>query len=176
MVNIFAEGFKQDEKQIAKSHIANEGERMYLLDEVPDYASLVNAGLRIPGPIKNNEYLSEVFEQGFKDFISNFDIKKKVVWDIATGPEAFAIVNSDAQIVKNIAMKFENENPLGEIFDIDVYIVHDDTLGSLKRKDLHIKPRKCLICDKTAEECIRDHNHTVEELQAHISELINNNK
>ncbi|WP_334328792.1 citrate lyase holo-[acyl-carrier protein] synthase [Companilactobacillus sp. HBUAS59699] len=176
MVNIFTEGFPQDEKQMAASHIANEGERKYLLDEIPDYASLINAGLRIPGPIKNNEYLSEIFECGFKDFISNFDIKKRVVWDVATGPEAFAIVNSDAQIVKTAAVKFENENPLGEIFDIDVYIVHGDTLGSLNRKDLHLQPRKCLICDKTAEECIRERNHSVEELQAHISKLINDYK
>lgn len=175
MVNVFAEGFEQNDKQIAHSHKASMGERKYLSDEVPDYASLINASLRIPGPIKNNEYLSEIFEKGFKDFVSDFDIKKRIIWDIATGPEAFAIVNSDAQIVKTAAVKYENDSPLGSIFDIDVYIVHGDTLGALKRDDLKLEPRKCLICDNSASECIRDQNHTVKELQAHISSLINNN-
>lgn len=176
MVNIFAEGFKQSKEQMIKSRMASEGERKYLIDEIPDYSSLVSASLRIPGPIKNNEDLSEIFEKGFKSFISDFDVKKRIFWDIATGPQAFVIVNSDAQIVKTAAVKFENETPLGEIFDIDVYIVHDDTLGPLRRADLHLQPRKCLICKKTAEECIKERNHSVDELQKHISDLIVNNK
>lgn len=165
MIDIFAEGFEQSDSQLDFSHIANVGERKYLSDEVPDYGSLVSAKLNIPGPIKNNQYLSNIFEKGFTGFIEDFEIEKKIMWDIATGPQAFVIVGADAQIVKNSAVIYENINPLGKLFDIDVYIVHGDTLGALRRKDLNIPPR----------ENIYKNAKTLKEQQDIVCKLINDN-
>ncbi|APX72964.1 citrate lyase holo-[acyl-carrier protein] synthase [Companilactobacillus allii] len=165
MIDIFSEGFEQSDAQINFSHVANVGERKYLSDEVPDYGSLVSAKLNIPGPIKNNQYLSNIFEKGFTEFIKDFKIEKKIVWDIATGPQAFAIVGADAQIVKNSAVIFENINPLGVLFDIDVYIVHGDTLGALRRDDIRIPPRENIYKEAT----------TLKEKRDIVCKLINKN-
>ncbi|WP_125764238.1 citrate lyase holo-[acyl-carrier protein] synthase [Companilactobacillus hulinensis] len=165
MVDVFAEGFEQSEAQLDFSHVANVGERKYLSDEVPDYGSLVSAKLNVPGPIKNNQYLSSVFEKGFTDFLKDFEVKKRIVWDIATGPQAFAIIGADAQMVKNAAIIFENHNPLGALFNIDVYIVHGDTLGVLNREDLKMRPRESVYKDAK----------TLEEKRKIVCKLINEN-
>lgn len=57
---------------------------------------------------------------------------------------------------------------MGRIFDMDVF---DGNHNQISRGDFNISPRKCILCRKDARLCIREKNHTLEELYSHIESL-----
>lgn len=174
MVEIFSEGIEQDITHVLRSRDARVQEQHILFNELQDNQSLVNAKLNIPGPIKNNSYLSEVFQRGLGQFLNNQRVIKKVIWDVATGPEAFVILEGSVKSAKENAINFEDNTEWGRLFDIDVLIYKND-LKPLSRKDFDQPERKCLICEKPAKVCARSRTHSVVDMQNYINKLINNN-
>ncbi len=69
--------------------------------------------------------------------------------------------------IKNITIAIEESSQLGRLFDIDVI---DVNFEKLSRKSF----RKCLICEKQAQECGRSRKHSIEELQNKVEEILEN--
>lgn len=173
MIDVFDEGIEQDITHVLRNRDARVMEQNSLIKRLKDNQSLVNAKLNIPGPIKNNRYLGEVFEAGLNCFLKDLAVESKVIWDVSSGPEAFVIVNDNSQSAKESAIAFEDRTKLGRLFDIDVLLYNND-LKPLSRKDFDQPERKCLICDKPAKVCARSRTHSVAEMQFYINKLINN--
>lgn len=174
MIDIFSEGIKQDITHVLRNRDARVMEQRQLFQNLKNNQSLINAKLNIPGPIKNNNYLMEVFQSGLEYFLEDQMIDYRLVWDVATGPEAFVIIDANSSSVKKKAIHFEDDTKLGRLFDIDV-LIYKDSLKPLNRKEFGHSERKCLICDKPAKVCARSRTHSVEEMQIYINNLINNN-
>lgn len=174
MIDVFSEGIEQNIAQVLKNRDARVLQQQRLFEKLTDNQSLVNAKLNIPGPIKNNFYLVEVFKRGLEQFLKGLKVDYQLFWDVATGPEVFIVIEESASSVKQVAIKFEDNNEFGRLFDIDVLTLNNDFLHPLSRKDFGQPERKCLICDKTAKVCARSRTHSVQEMQEYINKLINN--
>lgn len=173
MVEVFSNGVEQDIAQVLRNRDARVMEQSRLAQQVQKHQSLINAKLNIPGPIKNNFYLSRVFQKGVADFLTDLTVDWQLLWDVATGPEIFAIVEGEPTSVKEKAIKFENNDALGRLFDIDILESKDGMMVPLSRSRFELPERKCLICDKPAKVCARNRTHSVQEMQAYINQLIN---
>ena len=129
---------------------------------------LVSFTLNIPGPIKTNEQILKAFTLGKSELLQKlalFKILNSIEIHEVTGDELLLSVDADAVILKNIALEIENNSPVGRLFDIDII----DTDGKkLSRENF----RKCLICDKQAQECARSRNHSVNEMQIAVLKLL----
>ncbi|GEO57620.1 citrate lyase holo-[acyl-carrier protein] synthase [Companilactobacillus bobalius] len=175
MVDVFSKGIPQDITQILKSRDMRVREQLILLKKLNNNQSLINAKLNIPGPIKNNAYLIQVFYRGLKRFLQESKVDYRLIWDVATGPEAFLILDGSAKDSKQAAIEFEDNDNLGRLFDIDVLTEDDGVPHPVSRQDFHQVGRKCIMCDQPAKVCARSRKHSVKEMQNYISELINKN-
>lgn len=174
MIEVFSEGIEQDIAHVLRNRDARVHEQQVLSKKLRENQSLINAKLNIPGPIKNNYYLARLFKRGLEQFLETLPVAYRLIWDVATGPEAFVIVSETASSVKQKAVTFEDDNEFGRLFDIDVLIYNNDNnLQPLSRKDFNQPSRKCLICDKPAKVCARSRTHSVDEMQRYINKLMN---
>lgn len=132
--------------------------------------------LNIPGPIKNNEELKKLFWTGAKELElrcqrENFGrFKKTIFWNEVTGSELFEVYEVTPKQAKSVTVDFENEFPLGRLFDADVLSKQTD-FQPVSRASLNIAVRKCLLCDRPAKECARSRKHSVAELQKEIAKM-----
>lgn len=126
--------------------------------------------LNIPGAIKINEDIEKIFFLG-KNLIK-IELKKNNInileeYEILenTGYELLLALDENAKILKKIMINLEENEPLGRIFDIDII---DENAEKLSRNNY----RKCFICDKQAQECARNQNHSIKELQEKVMSII----
>lgn len=129
--------------------------------------------MNIPGPIKTNKNILRAFEEGLKNVFevlkkNNIEIFEKFEIHNFTGDEIILSAKENAEKIKDLMIKIEEEHKLGRIFDIDVIDINGEKIS---RK----KFRKCFICDKQAQECARSRQHSVEEMFKKIQELIEKN-
>lgn len=97
------------------------------------------------------------------------DIEMVESLDLQTGYEAYFITSLAPCETKRIACLIEEQHPLGRLFDIDVI----STSGiPVSRIEIGVAPRKCILCDKEARICMREKNHTYEELTTHINNIV----
>ena len=165
--------FKTGQPQSINAVLANKDQRAELqakLINVYSNDTLIAVKLNIPGPIKNNQYIKDMFDTGLEFFLAdnNFEIIQQMKRDAPTGPEAILVVSQAGAEVKKQAVKFEDNYDLGRLFDIDVLTKEH---GHWSRTELGEPVRKCLICDYPAKECARSRKHSVAELQQKIEEL-----
>lgn len=175
MIDVFSKGIQQDITHVLRNRDARVLEQKKLLHQLKNNQSLVSAKLNIPGPIKNNYYLATFFKKGLTSFLEEKTVKYQLLWDVATGPEVFLILEGEAKNIKQSAIDFEDSSEFGRLFDIDVLVVYDKILRPLSRKEFAQAERKCLLCDKPAKVCARSRTHSVEDMQAYINKLINKN-
>ncbi|KRL67831.1 citrate lyase holo-[acyl-carrier protein] synthase [Companilactobacillus versmoldensis] len=173
MVKVFSEGYVKTDEQIVKSRQNARDEENYLVDEIPENCALLNITMRIPGPIKNNRYISRAFNIVVNEFLKKYKVLKEVLWDLSSGPQAFLIIEMDAAYLKQQAVNYEEEEPLGPISEISVFGVVNDNVSEVTRKELDLEPRTCLLCDRQADECQTQQNHTLDELRQRVDQIIN---
>ena len=131
---------------------------------------VISFTMNIPGPIKTNNEIKKAFNIG-KTLIleklkeNNIEILEIQELNENTGNELFISVDSQAEKIKDITITIEENTELGRLFDIDVI---DVNFEKLSRKSF----RKCLICEKQAQECGRSRKHSVEELQNKVEEIL----
>ena len=131
---------------------------------------IISFTMNIPGPIKTNNEIKKAFDIG-KNLIleklkeNNIEILEIQELNEDTGNELFISTNLLAEKIKNITVVIEESSELGRLFDIDVI---DINFEKLSRKSF----RKCLICEKQAQECGRSRKHSVKELQDKIEEIL----
>lgn len=135
--------------------------------------TLISFTLNTPGIIKDNELYRRIHSDGLGKIIQLLNsegvkIKYNEVIVKNTGSEAFLSVDLDAKELKKLMISIETSHPLGRIFDIDIF---DLNHNQISRWDIGLNPRKCLMCEKDAKVCMREKNHTYEELIKRIEEI-----
>ena len=78
----------------------------------------------------------------------------------------------DPVTLKRLAVDIEESHPLGRLFDIDVFGDHPTAVG---REALGLAPRRCLVCDRPAHECVRSKRHSLTAVRTSIATLIQAN-
>ena len=135
---------------------------------------LISFSMNIPGPVKTNSLIRRAFDigeilllEGLRKLNAKILAADEVHED--TGDELLlSVSNIPAQELKDLAVSIETSSPIGRLFDIDII----DTNGQkLSREDF----RKCLICQQQAQVCARSRNHSVQELQEAVSNLLASN-
>ena len=135
------------------------------------HSPLISFSMNIPGPIKSNALIRKAFDLGRNLLL--FQLKKAGATILQTsethqdtGDELLlSVADVHPENLKAIAVEIEDASPIGRLYDIDVI----DAQGhKLSRQRF----RKCLICEKQAQECARSRTHSVQELQNAIDELL----
>ena len=131
---------------------------------------IISFTMNIPGPVKTNQKIKKAFDIGKKLILeklkeNNIEILEIQELNENTGNELFISTHSSAEKIKNITITIEESCELGRLFDIDVI---DVNFKKLSRKSF----RKCLICERQAQECGRSQKHSMEELQNKVEEIL----
>ena len=136
---------------------------------------LVSITLNIPGPVKNSEAITTVFASVISELDEALLPFKKLHqedFSLPTGMEFYRVLRADALDVKRVCTEFEEGHPLGRLLDIDVVEMAGETPTPISRTALGMPPRRCFICNEEAKVCARSRQHTVLEMQEHISSLV----
>lgn len=163
-----------DERLFMEILQAREDRRFKQADLLKDHGgSLISFTLNTPGTVKDNEMYREIHRLGMEAIINlllehGIEIVHQEAIDKVTGSEGYILVDFDPIEVKKLLVKLEEGHFLGRLFDIDVF---DRNHRQISRTSLNLSPRKCLICNKPAKICIRERNHTYEELISNVESL-----
>ena len=124
--------------------------------------TLVCFTMNIAGPVKYSPLIAEGFAIGCSQLeaqLTGMPILYEQRLPRHTGCEAFYVVDAPAEKVKALTLQIEQGSHLGRLFDMDVIAPDGQKLS-------RSEDRKCLICGRSARECGPRRAHSVEELQA----------
>lgn len=137
--------------------------------------SLISFTLNIPGALKDSPLYRDLHNEGMNTILDT--LKDKNIFVLykeqvhkRTGSEGFIVADVNADDLKRLTVDIEEHHALGRIFDIDVF---DSNHNQISRTDLNLNPRKCLICNKEVRICMREKNHSYEELIHRIEDMGN---
>lgn len=173
--------------------------QLYLLEKY-DKSILISMTLNIPGPVKDkNQYrkaLGIAMERLKAILDSNEILHAQILHEefrpLKTGPEGYLVlapeelhlqelnVSELACEIKKLAIKVEEADSLGRLFDIDILYcdgqsapplqIHD--IKSVSRSQLNAQPRRCLICGEDAKSCARSRRHDMGQLLSRIDKIL----
>ncbi len=140
-------------------------------------SSIISYKLNIPGVVKNNEYITQIFEIGLNQISSCVKNEK---WEsvyskklnLRTGSEYFEVISALPIIVKEKMVSIEENVILGRLFDIDVIYKENENLHYVERREIGYPNRKCFICNADAKLCASRRTHSVLEIHKSIGDLI----
>lgn len=126
--------------------------------------------LNIPGPVKTTPALRQLFDCAVLSIQNHLAELGAATLDsqtihAPTGDEYLIAFHGDTTTVKSVMSQLEESDPLGRLFDIDVLTASGEKLS-------RSVPRRCLLCDRQAQDCARSRRHSVEELTAHIEDML----
>ena len=104
--------------------------------------------------------IEETFDVTSFEFINSFDGNYYMI----------ELPRLDYIETKKKLIKLE-ESSLGRLVDIDLF---SDTKRSISRVDLGLEPRKCIVCGRLYNTCLRERAHTLEEVLEKTKALIKN--
>jgi len=87
----------------------------------------------------------------------------------ADGPEGYIAAAGESRAAKELAVRFEERHPWGELADVDVMRPDGVAIG---RGELGLPSRACLVCGAEAALCVVGKAHSLEELSAKIEEIL----
>lgn len=166
MATIFTAGTPQTITDMLAARDQRVAYQQQLMTTHPQ-ATIAAIKLNIPGPIKNNDALRRLFLVGVQRFeaeLSTYTVAAD--WNHPAGNERFLILTTDFATSKRMAVAFEEQDPLGRLYDID--ILQAGSQRALSRTDLGLPKRRCLLCRREAKDCARSRRHSVAELQQKI--------
>ena len=132
---------------------------------------LVEFSLNIAGAVKTFPFARAAFREEVRelsDRLSRFSVLKTEVYEKNTGDCAFFLLRSQAIQVKKFLVSVEESHPLGRLFNLDV--CGPDGI-SVKRHDLGLLPRTCLVCGEDAHVCAQKKSHSMELIQWQTAKL-----
>lgn len=133
--------------------------------------TLVVLTVVVPGAEKRTEasLLVARAARGALDKLLAPHCRHRLERDLATGFEAYWLVDLPQEEAKRRTVELEDTHPLGRLFDADIILPEGRPLS---RTELGAPPRRCLLCDREARFCMRNGSHTREELHAKIAQMI----
>lgn len=85
------------------------------------------------------------------------------------GPFALFLGGWAPVLAKEAAIALEEESPAARLLDLDVYDGGGNPVG---RRELGLPPRRCLLCEEAAADCMRLSRHDRHLLRARTDELL----
>lgn len=136
--------------------------------------TLVCFTMNIPGPVKNNDWISAGFQLGKQRLLdvlkaSKIPLLHREEVSAVTGCEGFFVVDAPARRVKALTVQLEDNEDLSRLFDMDVLSPNGEKSG---REELGLPERKCLLCGKSARICGPIRAHSAGELWDKTQELL----
>lgn len=136
--------------------------------------TIICLSMNIPGAMKATKEIEWAFEHGRNTMMEvlrkyHVEIIQESIEYKKTGYEWYVSVDEEAVKVKRYMTFIEEKDEIGRIYDIDVFN-HDG--DKISRMDIHMPPRKCMLCGEIAHACSRNRTHSVEELFAYIEQTI----
>lgn len=171
--SIFETGSPVDIAMVLANRDRRVAVQQRISEQTPD-ETLIVTKLNVPGPIKNNAALQQLFTMGVSRFRSvlaqaNLAVTPITEWHELTGNELFWRSSATSAAVKRAAVTFEDTDVLGRIFDVD--ILTGNPAKAISRTALGFPVRRCFVCQRPAKECARSRRHSVAELQAYFDRL-----
>ena len=138
-----------------------------------DGSCLVEFSLNIAGAVKVFPFARAAFREELRELqekLGRFSIKNTKICEEPTGDHAFFLLDSPEIPVKQFLVSIEESHPLGRLFNLDVCGLDG---VSVKRQDLHLLPRTCLVCGGDANTCLAQKRHSMELIQWQTAKLFN---
>ena len=158
-------------EQLLEARDRRYAKQLALVKEWPD-KTLVSMTVVLPGPVKRDARSQKVAEAGVKAVQDVISPVYRELFDRETGFEGYFIVEGQLLDVKKACCEIENEHPFGRLMDLDVLEPIGDTVVPVSRERVGEAPRKCLLCDRPARECMRAHTHPFGEIVHTIDKII----
>ena len=128
----------------------------------------------LPGPVKRDVRSLKVAEAGVAAVRNRFTPVYEELRDLETGFEGYFVVGGDLLDVKKACCGIENGHPYGRLMDLDVLEPVGESVMPVSRDRVGEPPRRCLVCDRPARECMRAHTHAFHEIVQTIDKIIGN--
>ena len=145
--------------------------QLALTKEWPD-RTLVCVTVVLPGPVKRDARSLKVAEAAVAAVREVLAPVYKELYDLETGYEGYFIVEGALLDVKKACCGIENEHPYGRLMDLDVIEPVGETVVPVSRDRVGEEPRRCLLCDRPARECMRAHTHSFGEIVQTIDKIL----
>lgn len=158
-------------EQLLEARDRRYGKQLALVKEWPG-KTLVSMTVVLPGPVKRDARSLKVAEAGVKAVQEVFAPVFRELYDRETGFEGYFIVDAPLLDVKKACCEIENEHPFGRLMDLDVLEPVGDTVVPVSRERVGESPRRCLLCDRPARECMRAHSHPYGEIIQAVDKII----
>lgn len=137
-------------------------------------APLISFMVNMPGPVKLNTMTLKLHRLGMRAIMESLEQQGKrvlfhQVLEKKTGIEGYIAADCNAMELKKITCNIEDTHELGRLFDIDVL---DMDGVPIKREQLSLAPRRCLLCNEISSVCSRSRRHSVDELTAKMESML----
>ena len=134
--------------------------------------TLVCLTVVLPGPVKRDARSLKVAAAAVPAIREALSPAWEELRDLSTGYEGYFLVDLPLLEVKRRCCSIENDHPYGRLMDLDVLEPVGDTVAPVGRDRVGELPRRCLLCDRPARECMRAHTHTPAEVSAAIDRIL----
>ena len=134
--------------------------------------TLVCMTIVLPGPVKRDARSLRVAEAALPAVRAALTPTYEEFHDLSTGYEAYFLVDAPMLEVKKRCCSLENTHPYGRLLDLDVLEPSGETVVPVSRERVGEPPRRCLLCDCPARECMRARTHTPAEISAAIDRIL----
>ena len=134
--------------------------------------TLVCLTVVLPGPVKRDARSLKVAEAAVKAVREGLHPVFQEQYDLETGFEGYFIVDGPLLEVKKACCRIEDGHPFGRLMDLDVLEPVGETVVPVSRERVGEPPRRCLLCDRPARECMRAHTHTICEIIQIIDKIL----
>ena len=131
-----------------------------------------------PGPVKDStgrRLLMDMAGSALSEEVraAGLTVRQHSRTDGIAGPEALWVVEASPGRLKRLAMRIEASRPWGRLLDIDVILAGaGQEPVPLGRQALGCEPRRCLVCESAARECIGARRHHPATVIARVAGLI----
>lgn len=176
MARVFSKGDEPTLEMVLETRENRAALQRTLLHKFPGF-TLLCFKLNIPGPVKNNEVIGQIFAIGREDILARLelyglDIHYQKSLDLRTGPELFLMVEAQPPVLKEKMVMLEEETPLGRIYDIDVLYLYEQEARSISRTEIGFSSRPCLVCREDAKVCGRSRAHSMEAMHEQMENMM----
>lgn len=158
-------------EQLLKSRDDRCARQHSLLEAYPG-KSLVCLTVVLPGPVKRDARSLKVAGAAVTAVLEVLRPEVHELYDLETGYEGYFIVDGLPEDVKRACCLIEDTHPYGRLMDLDVVEAEGESVVPMSRSRIGLQPRRCLVCDRPARECMRAHSHDFGEIVQIIDKIL----